>query len=45
MQWHIACLAIGTGWTLGVLARHAGSLGRDHGAGICRKVAEQLRSG
>ena len=34
--------AIGTGWTLGVLARHAGSLGKDHGAGICRKVAEQL---
>jgi hypothetical protein len=43
-QWHIACLAIGNGWTLGVLARHAGSLGKDHGAGICRKVAEQLRS-
>jgi hypothetical protein len=43
-QWHIACLAIGTGWTLGVLARHAGTLGKDHGAGICRKVAEQLRA-
>jgi hypothetical protein len=42
-QWHIACLAIGNGWTLGVMARHAGSLGKDHGAGICRKVAEQLR--
>lgn len=42
-QWHIACLAIGKGWTLGVMARHAGSLGKDHGAGICRKVAEQLR--
>lgn len=42
-QWHIACLAIGQGWTLGVLSRHAGSLGKDHGAGICRKVAEQLR--
>jgi hypothetical protein len=41
-QWHLACLAIGTGWTLGVLARHAGNLGKDHGAGICRKVAEQL---
>ncbi len=43
-QWHIACLAIGDGWTLGVMARHAGTLGKDHGAGICRKVAEQLRS-
>jgi hypothetical protein len=44
-QWHIACLAIGTGWTLAVMARHAGYLGKDHGAGICRQVAEQLRSG
>jgi hypothetical protein len=44
-QWHIACLAIGPGWMLGVMARHAGTLGKDHGAGICRKVAEQLRSG
>jgi hypothetical protein len=44
-QWHIACLAIGTGWTLGVMVRHAGTLGKDHGAGICRKVAEQLRTG
>ena len=42
-QWHIACLAIGKGWTLGVMTRHAGSLGKNHGAGICRKVAEQLR--
>jgi hypothetical protein len=44
-QWHIACMAIGRGWTLSVMARHAGSLGKNHGAGICRKVAEQLRSG
>ena len=44
-QWHIACMAIGQGWTLSVMARHAGSLGKNHGAGICRKVAEQLRSG
>ena len=44
-QWHIACMAVGRGWTLSVMARHAGSLGRNHGAGICRKVAEQLRSG
>jgi hypothetical protein len=44
-QWHIACLAIGTGWMLGGRVRHAGSLGKDHGAGICRNVAEQLRSG
>jgi hypothetical protein len=41
-NWHIACLAVGQGWTLGVLARHAGTLGKDHGAGICRSVAEQL---
>ena len=44
-QWHIACMAIGRGWTLSVMARHARSLGKNHGAGICRKVAEQLRSG
>jgi hypothetical protein len=44
-QWHIACMAIGRGWTLSVMARHAGSLGKNHGAGICRKVAEQLRNG
>jgi hypothetical protein len=43
-QWHIACLAVGDGWTLGVLVRHPGTLGKDHGAGICRKVAEQLMS-
>jgi hypothetical protein len=43
-QWHIACLAVGPGWALGVMARHAGTLGKDHGAGICRQVAEQLRA-
>jgi len=43
-QWHIACMAVGDGWTLGVMVRHAGTLGKDHGAGICRQVAEQLRA-
>jgi len=41
-QWHIACLAIGDGWTLGVMARYPENWGKDHGAGICRKVGEQL---
>jgi hypothetical protein len=41
-NWHIACLAIGDGWTLGVLARYPGSLGFDHGANICKSVASQL---
>lgn len=41
-QWHIACLAIGDGWTLGVLARYPGRLGFEHGTNICQSVAAQL---
>jgi hypothetical protein len=40
--WHIACLAIGDGWTLGVLVRYPGSLGFTHGTEVCRSVAAQL---
>jgi hypothetical protein len=43
-QWHISCMAVGDGWSLGVMVRYTGRLGRDHGTGICRKVAEQLMS-
>jgi hypothetical protein len=39
---HIACLAIGDGWTLGVLARYPGYLGMEHGKKICQDVAAQL---
>lgn len=41
-NWHVACLAIGSGWTLGVLARYPGGLGVTHGADICTSVAAQL---
>src|SRR4029079_10451118 len=30
-QWHIACMATGDGWSLGVMARYPGRLGRDYG--------------
>lgn len=41
-QWHIACLAIGDGWVLGVMARYPETLGKDHGSRICRDVTRQL---
>jgi hypothetical protein len=44
-NWHLNCLAIADGWVLAVEARYPISLGLDHGAGICRTVAEQLRLG
>jgi hypothetical protein len=40
--WHIACMAIGDGWSMGVLARYPASLGKDYGARTCREVARQL---
>ncbi len=44
-QWHIACMAVGESWSIGVLARYPASLGKDYGARICREVAEQLMTG
>lgn len=41
-QWHIGCMAIGGGWTLGILARYPETLGLEHGAEICRQVATQV---
>jgi len=41
-NWHVACLAIGEGWTLGVLVRYPSRLGVGHGQTVCRLVAEQL---
>jgi hypothetical protein len=40
--YHMACMAIGDRWTLAVLARYPGSLGKDHGIRICREVTRQL---
>ncbi|MCW2638362.1 MAG: hypothetical protein JWP76_668 [Dactylosporangium sp.] len=42
-NWHVNCLAIADGWVLAVEARYPISLGLDHGAGLCRTVAQQLR--
>jgi hypothetical protein len=41
-QWHIACLAIGPTWSIGVMARYPASLGKDYGAHTCRDVTKQL---
>jgi hypothetical protein len=40
--WHLNCLAIADDWILAVEARYPISLGLNHGAGICRTIAEQL---
>ncbi|WP_442791676.1 hypothetical protein [Micromonospora sp. NBC_01813] len=42
-QWHVNCLAIGDGWTLGVMARFPTSHPYSYGADVCRGVAQQLR--
>ena len=41
-NWHIACLAVGEGWSIGVMARYPSSLGKDYGARTCREVTKQL---
>ncbi|GAA4169279.1 hypothetical protein GCM10022251_61450 [Phytohabitans flavus] len=43
-EWHVNCLAIGDGWTMGVMTRYPVSLGYEYGAKICRDVASQLKS-
>jgi hypothetical protein len=39
--WHVNCLAIGDGWTMGVLTRYPVELGLDHGADLCRELAAE----
>jgi hypothetical protein len=41
---HVNCLAIGDGWTMGVMVRYPISLGYEYGMDNCEKVAEQLRA-
>lgn len=41
-QWHIACMAVGDGWSLGIMAHYSSSLGKDYGAKTCREVTKQL---
>jgi hypothetical protein len=43
--WHIACMATGDGWSIGVMARYPGRLGMGYGAKTCREVARQLLAG
>lgn len=40
--WHIACMAVGPTWSIGVMARYPASLGKDYGAHTCRDVTRQL---
>lgn len=42
-SWEVNCLAIGDGWTMGVLTRYDASLDYTYGAEICEKVAAELR--
>jgi hypothetical protein len=41
-NWHVNCLAIAEDWVLAVLLRYPGSNGLQHGANICKSVAQQL---
>lgn len=43
-EWHVNCLAIGNGWTIGVMTRYSASLGYTYGAKICESVGKQLRT-
>jgi hypothetical protein len=44
--WHVSCLAIGDGWTMGVMVRYPAELGQEHGAEACRSLAaEHLATG
>ncbi|MER7273667.1 hypothetical protein ABT369_04365 [Dactylosporangium sp. NPDC000244] len=41
-QWHIACMALGDGWSMAVMAHYPSSLGKDYGVKTCREVTKQL---
>ncbi|ROO53050.1 hypothetical protein EDC02_8008 [Micromonospora sp. Llam0] len=43
-EWHVNCLAIGDGWTIGVMTRFPVDRPYTYGAKICREVAQQLRA-
>ncbi|WFE23054.1 serine hydrolase [Solwaraspora sp. WMMD937] len=43
-EWHVNCLAIGDGWTIGVMTRFPADRPFAYGGQICREVAEQLRA-
>jgi hypothetical protein len=43
-EYHVSCLAIGDGWTMGVMTKYPINLGYTYGAKICQQVADQLRA-
>jgi hypothetical protein len=45
-EYHINCLAVGDGWTMGVMVRYpfGGGRGYDYGFEVCESVARQLRT-
>lgn len=43
-EYHVSCLAIGDGWSIGVMARYEINRGYTYGANICEQVGEQLRA-
>lgn len=43
-EYHVSCLAIGDGWTIGVMTKYPITRGYTYGAQICESVGEQLRA-
>jgi hypothetical protein len=43
-QWNVNCLAIGDGWTMGVMTVYPANLNYTYGAQICKNIAQQLRT-
>ncbi|HEU4421728.1 MAG TPA: serine hydrolase [Pilimelia sp.] len=42
-NYHVNCLAIGDGWTMGVMTRYPANLDYTYGAETCEEIARQLR--
>jgi hypothetical protein len=42
-EYHVSCMAIGTGWVVGVMARYEIANGYAYGAKICELVGQELR--
>lgn len=43
-EYHVSCLAIGDGWSVGVMTRYPINRGYTYGAKICESVGRQLRN-
>lgn len=43
-EYHVSCLAIGDGWSVGVMTRYPINRGYTYGAEICESVGRQLRN-